>query len=88
MTIPGNVVHIGFSAFSRCTELVSLTIREGVRTIGSYAFEGCEKLTSVVIPDSVFAIDNYAFTESGLERIVIPNGTAVRRFALRELPEA
>ena len=52
---------IGYSAFSSCTSLTSVTIGEGVTSIGSQAFQNCSSLTSISIPDSVTSIGSQAF---------------------------
>ena len=43
-----SVTSIGFSAFSGCSSLTSVTIGNSVTSIGNYAFSGCTSLTSVV----------------------------------------
>jgi hypothetical protein len=48
-----SVVGIGNWAFYSCTNLVSVTIPDGVIGIGDYAFSECSNLTNVTIPDSV-----------------------------------
>jgi hypothetical protein len=68
------VTSIGFSAFSRCSTLASVTIPNSVTTIGDYAFIACTNLTSVTIPDSVTTIGNYAFQSCfSLSSVTIPN---------------
>ncbi len=56
-----SVKSIGYSAFSGCTSLTSVTIGNSVTSIGSYAFYGCSALTSVTIPNSVTSIGSFAF---------------------------
>ncbi|HEY1662896.1 MAG TPA: leucine-rich repeat protein [Verrucomicrobiae bacterium] len=58
--IPTNVVNIGESAFSICTELTGITIPQSVTNIGNYAFED-SGLTNVVIGDGVLNIGSGAF---------------------------
>ena len=53
---------IGYSAFSDCYSLTSVTIGDSVTTIGNYAFRDCYSLTSIVIPDSVTTIGYEAFS--------------------------
>lgn len=55
------VTSIGFFAFSRCTELLKITIPDSVKSIDDSAFYYCENLTSVTIPNSVTSIDSEAF---------------------------
>ena len=73
--IDGNVItSIGYSAFSGCTGLTSVTIDSNVTIIGVYAFRGCTGLISVAIGDSVTSIGDSAFYDcSGLTNITIPN---------------
>lgn len=62
-------------SFTKCTNLVSVEIPEGIRTIGDYAFSECKNLSSIAIPDSVVSIGAYAFEEcSNLMFIDLPDG--------------
>ena len=69
------ITNIGYSAFSGCTNLISITIPEGVTSIDYGAFYSCSSLQSITIPDSVTSIGDYAFYNcSALSDIIIPNG--------------
>ena len=61
-------------AFYGCSELVSVTIGNGVTSIGRNAFQNCGKLTSIMIPNSVNSIDDSVF-DSWLNKIYY-RGTA------------
>jgi len=62
------VTDIGYSAFSECTRLNSVTIPNSVTTIGSYAFKYCSGLTSVYISSSLTYLGERAFSNcSGLK---------------------
>ena len=66
VTIPSTidrykVTEIGWSAFSGCTGLKSITIPSSVTEIGGYAFRGCKGLKSITIPSSVTEIGENAF---------------------------
>ncbi|MBR6917448.1 MAG: leucine-rich repeat protein, partial [Clostridia bacterium] len=71
----GSVTSIGYSAFSDCSQLTSITIPGGVTSIGSTAFFGCSSLASITIPDSVTSIGSSAFYGcSSLTSVTIGNG--------------
>ena len=59
--IPNSVTAIGRSAFSSCTNLVSIDIPNSVTAIGNGAFKYCSKLTSINIPSGVASIGDEAF---------------------------
>ena len=68
----GSVTSIGYSAFSDCYGLASITIPDSVISIGDAAFSGCSGLTSITIPDSVKSIGEQAFSGcNGLTSVVI-----------------
>ncbi len=56
------VTSVGNHAFSRCTELTSVTIPDGVTSIGEQAFSNCSGLTSIEIPGSVTSIGRSVFS--------------------------
>ena len=68
------VTRIGEHAFSRCSNLTSVTIPDGITTIGLSAFLDCTSLTNVNIPSSVTNIEGYAFVGCSFEYITIPEG--------------
>lgn len=71
MTIPGSVTTIGVEVFWGCSELTSLTIRDGVTSIES-AFGKCTGLTELVLPDSVTSIGTQAFYRcTGLRTVTL-----------------
>lgn len=49
------------SCFKGLTNLITLTLNEGVTSIGDYAFSMCTFTGSLVIPDGVISIGDYAF---------------------------
>ena len=71
--IPNSVTSIGYSAFSGCTSLTSITIPNSVTSIDSSAFGGCSSLKSITIPNSVTSIGYYAFYGcTSLTSVTIP----------------
>ena len=72
--IDDGVTTIGWSAFSDCRSLTSVTIPNSVTEIGYNAFEDCRSLTSITIPNSVTEIKHYTFRGCGkLTSVTIPN---------------
>jgi hypothetical protein len=59
--IPNSVTTIENSAFSRCTNLTSVTLPDSVTSIGKEAFFSCASLTNVALGSSVTAIADGAF---------------------------
>ena len=60
VTIPSNVKIIDDSAFSSCTSLRSVYLKEGLETIGLMAFDHCD-IVSISIPSTVKDIRERAF---------------------------
>ena len=54
------VTGIADQAFNG-SDLISVTLHDGITTIGAMAFAGCTNLTSIVIPAGVTSIGNLAF---------------------------
>ncbi len=75
MSPDGHVVkQIGKKAFENCSNIISITIPDGITSIEFSAFSGCSSLTSVVIPDSVTNIGAATFLECiSLNSIIIPD---------------
>ncbi len=81
ITVP-KVVEIGNGAFSACTNLVKITLPEGLTTIVSDMFSDCAKLCKVNIPDTVTDIEVQAFDGCrALDGIILPEGIKSLDFA-------
>ena len=87
MTIGNSVTSIGWSAFNRCTSLMSVTIPDSVTIIGNYAFEDCRGLTNVIIGDGVTSIGDSAFRGCDrLTRIIFKGKTLREVKAMQNYP--
>ena len=60
MSLPAGISEIGQFAFSR-TDVISVTLPEGVETIDYGAFYHCSRLGSVSLPQSLMKVEPYAF---------------------------
>ena len=58
------VKSIANEAFQQYTDLVSVSIADGVTSIGDFAFWDCSGLTSITLPDSIENIGEAAFSNS------------------------
>ena len=63
---------VGFSAFSCCQSLVSITLPNSITTIGADAFGWCENLVSITLPNSITTIGDGAFIGCRLTSITLP----------------
>lgn len=62
-----SVTTIHDQAFTRCKNLIAVSLPESVKKIGYYCFSGCKKLNTIVIPDKVEKI--YDGTFEGCETL-------------------
>ena len=60
ITIPGNVT-LGASVFSKCSNLTTVILQEGITAIPSGTFDYCSSLTTLNIPSLVVSIGSNAF---------------------------
>ena len=60
---PGSVRTIGNAAFSRCPNLKSIIIEEGLVQIGKCSFGGCPELIDIQLPDSLEIVDDFVFAQ-------------------------
>lgn len=78
VTIPSSIKSIGWSIFSGCSRIASVTFAEGtqLKDINVWAFYGCSNLTSITIPASVTSISQGAFQEcTKLTSVYFANGS-------------
>jgi len=69
-----SVTTIQGYAFYDCTNLVNITIPNGVTNLGFAAFLGCSSLASVIIPNGVSSIPQQAFAQCpNLASVIIPD---------------
>ena len=75
IVIPNTVTgQLGFYAFQNCTSLSYVKLSSSIWGIGDFCFYGTTSLKSIELPASIYNISYNAFSNSGLERIEIPNG--------------
>lgn len=72
--IRSNVV--GIEMFSRCKDLVTITINGNIPKIEQSMFNECSSLKSITIPESVTEIGSGAFSYTGLTSIIIPKNVS------------
>ncbi|MDR0858385.1 MAG: leucine-rich repeat domain-containing protein [Oscillospiraceae bacterium] len=74
--IPGTVKTIGDAAFQDCSNLRTVSIKDGsLTTISANAFLNCKRLSSVNIPNTTKTIGANAFQATiSLKNIILPNG--------------
>lgn len=66
--IPASVTEVGWSSFSGCNKLESVTIPDGVNYLGGNAFNNCSNLKSVNIPEYIEIHDE---TFAGCENLTL-----------------
>jgi len=59
--VPDGTVAISGGAFSKCKQLVTVTLPESLEIIGDYAFAECEGITAITLPLSLRFICERAF---------------------------
>ena len=56
------VTSIGYRAFAGCSDILNVSIPEGVTSIAKQAFSGCSGISFVEFPDSIVSIGDSAFS--------------------------
>ena len=68
-----SVTAIGDNAFKGCTEILSITLPEGIVSIGNYAFYENHKRQTINFPSTLKSIGHYAFGYNyNLTEVVLP----------------
>lgn len=76
------VTRIRQHAFFAASDVIRITVPEGVRTIGEEAFAGCDSLERVVLPASLERLEKEVFLGSEkLREIAFPAGNPRYRIA-------
>lgn len=65
--------------FNRCPKLAEVTLPARITRVGPLAFSEAKSLKQIVLPEGVRFIGIEAFSESGLERINLPNNVKMIR---------
>ena len=72
VTLPSSDVQLSLGVFSKCANLSSIVIPDGITEIPDSAFNECVKMTKVVLPSDIKNIDSLAFKDcSSLNEIVV-----------------
>lgn len=72
--LPDALRYIGPGAFQGCFSLAEITFGSSLKNIQVDAFRGCKSLTRLTFPSTVTEIGEHAFADTGVERIVLPDG--------------
>lgn len=80
--IPGSIKTIGNVAFSKCPNLKTVVIEEGLVKIGMCCFGRCTELVDIQLPDSLEIVDNFVFAECwALEEVTF--GTKLKSIGMQ-----
>ena len=75
VVVNSGITELGYSMFSNCTQLTSVSLPSGLKRIGSCLFLGCTRLSTITIPSSVTTIESNAFTHcDSITAITLPSG--------------
>ena len=75
VVVNSGITELGYSMFSNCTQLTSVSLPGGLKRIGSCLFLGCTRLSAITIPSSVTTIESNAFTHcDSITAITLPSG--------------
>lgn len=83
LIVPTSVESIMANAFSGCSNLVNVTLNNGLKSIGSSAFFGT-KISAITIPSSVTSLGVSVFEEcSNLVNVTFVNGSQIAEISDR-----
>lgn len=72
--VPASVKELPYMVFANDTNLVSVTLHEGLETLGGDVFYGCG-LTEIVLPDSLTQVGQSVFQNcTNLTKATLPSG--------------
>lgn len=72
--LPDALRYIGPGAFQGCISLVEVTFGSSLKNIQVDAFRSCKSLNRLAFPAAVTEIGEHAFADTGVKRIVLPDG--------------
>lgn len=72
--LPDTLRYIGPGAFHGCISLENVTFGSSLKNIQADAFRGCRNLNKLTFPSDVTEIGENAFADTGVGRIVLPDG--------------
>ena len=64
-----NEKKISYGAFYNCSEIIELTLNEGIESIEDYGFYNCHSLVDIELPSTIKSIKNYAFGLDNVEEV-------------------
>lgn len=71
--INGKIYTINAYAFANCTDLVSVTIPEGIKYIGDNAFYNCKSIEAIAFPSTIEYVGSNILASDSLEYTVYEN---------------
>ena len=74
--IPSTVREIGYTTFTFCTGITSVSIPEGVTSLSLGAFNVCENLKTLILPSTLTNIDGGVSSSPKLENMEFPSGSS------------
>jgi len=74
VVVNSGITELGYSMFSNCTQLTSVSLPSGLRTMGDAVCSQMAKLTTATVSGGVTYLSNYAFNDCpSLKTITLPN---------------